>query len=266
MSFADIDGLKMYYEVHGEGEETLILIAGLSGNTEEWGEQLPAFSERYRTVVFDNRGAGKSDKPDCEYSTSMFAGDLAGLMDELGIKRAHILGESMGGTIAQRFALDYPDMVKGLILSCTWGRVDNYLNQIFEIWTEKALKMGMGELMKEISLWIFTARFFETNLEDIKAGEEGFMDDPMPAYAFKRQSMACRAHDALNELGRITTPTLVLVGRDDILTPKHFADVIHGGIPGSRLEVLDGGHGFIAENAGKFNSAVLDFLSEVDRS
>jgi pimeloyl-ACP methyl ester carboxylesterase len=112
------NGVNLYYEEHGDGEP-LILIMGFTVSAVGWYWNVPAFARDFRTIVFDNRGVGRSDKPDAPYSMQMFADDTAGVLDGLGIEQAHVFGISMGGMIAQEFALRYPDRVKTLILGCT---------------------------------------------------------------------------------------------------------------------------------------------------
>jgi len=118
MPKAKVQGIDLYYEVHGAGYP-LVLIRGFGSNLDHWYCQTPAFSSRYRVVTFDNRGIGRSEKPDVPYTISMMAGDTAGLMDAIGVSKAHILGISMGGMIAQEIALRYPQRVHGLVLACT---------------------------------------------------------------------------------------------------------------------------------------------------
>ena len=109
-----VGDINMYYEIHGKGEP-LLLIMGLGSDLTSWIFQIPEFSKKYRVIAFDNRGVGRSDAPDVPYSTAMMADDTTGLLDALGIERAHILGLSMGGFIAQELALKYPQRVKSLI-------------------------------------------------------------------------------------------------------------------------------------------------------
>ncbi|MCJ7772464.1 MAG: alpha/beta hydrolase, partial [Desulfobacterales bacterium] len=112
------NGIELYYEIHGQGEP-LVMIMGLRRNAEWWYAQIPTLSKHFKVIVFDNRGAGRSDKPKIDYSIRLFADDTAQLMDVLNIKSAHVIGISMGGYIAQELAINYPDRIKNLILGCT---------------------------------------------------------------------------------------------------------------------------------------------------
>ena len=114
-----VGDIDIYYEVHGDRPQTLVMVRGLGSNLCAWYEQTPVLARHFRTVVFDNRGAGRTDKPDAPYSMRQMAADTAGLMDALAIDRAALLGISMGGMIAQEFALNYPERLSALILGCT---------------------------------------------------------------------------------------------------------------------------------------------------
>jgi len=113
-----VNDIQLYYEMHGQGEP-LVLIMGLGASTRGWDMQIPTFSREFQVVAFDNRGSGRSDKPDSSYSIRLFADDTAGLMDALGIASAHVYGQSMGGLIAQELALSYPQRVRTLVLGST---------------------------------------------------------------------------------------------------------------------------------------------------
>src|SRR5262245_23183263 len=115
-----VGDIEIYYEVHGDGPRTLTMIRGLGSNLTAWYEQMPELARRFRVVVFDNRGAGRTDKPDAPYTIAQMADDTAGLVAALGIQRTALLGISMGGMIAQEFALKYPTLLSCLILGCTF--------------------------------------------------------------------------------------------------------------------------------------------------
>src|SRR5262245_34948349 len=123
MSTVTVGDVELYYEEHGSGEP-LLLIMGLAADSMAWMFQLPAFSERYRTIVFDNRGVGRSAKPAGPYTIAGMADDAAGLLAALGVERTHVVGVSMGGMIAQELALRHPQRVRGLVLACTFPEPD----------------------------------------------------------------------------------------------------------------------------------------------
>lgn len=265
MPTAKVGDINMYYEVHGEGEP-LLLIAGLGGNLTGWIFQTLEFSNKYRVIVFDNRGVGRTDAPDVPYATGMMADDTAGLLDVLGIERAHILGLSMGGFIAQELAFKYPRRVKSLILATTAASPHSSNKHLLYTWGRMAQEgVSVETRLREQLPWIFTDKFFE-NTELVQMAINTMLANPhqQPAYAYARQVTACVEHDTRDRLGQITAPTLVLVGKEDILLPIQMSEELAAGIPNAELVVLEGGgHGFLVEIADRFNQAVMDFLAKV---
>ena len=123
MPMTRVDSIELYYEEHGSGDP-LLLIMGLAADSTAWMFQMPDFAKHYRTIVFDNRGVGRSSKPPGPYSIHQMADDAAGLLEQLEIERAHVVGVSMGGMIAQELALRHPERVRGLVLACTYPEPD----------------------------------------------------------------------------------------------------------------------------------------------
>ena len=123
MSIARIGDVDLYYEEHGAGDP-LLLVMGLGADSTAWMFQVPDFARHYRTIVFDNRGVGRSAKPPGPYSIAQMADDTAGLLDTSGVERCHVVGVSMGGMIAQELALRHPARVRGLVLACTYPEPD----------------------------------------------------------------------------------------------------------------------------------------------
>lgn len=267
MPTAKVDDINMYYEVHGEGEP-LLLIMGLGSDLTSWIFQTLEFSKKYRVIVFDNRGVGRSDAPDTPYSTELMADDTAGLLDTLGIKRAHILGLSMGGFIAQELALKYPQRVKSLILATTAARPYSWATHILGT----TLRLNQEGVNRETLItlrlsWLFTNKFFD-NPELVRTVIDTMLANPypQPVHAYARQFAAATEHDTRDRIGKITVPTLVLIGEEDILLPVKMSEELAAGIPNAEMVVLEGGgHGFLVEIAGKFNQAVLEFLAKIEK-
>src|SRR3989449_9931559 len=143
----------MYYAEAGAGEP-LVLIMGFGGDHLAWGFQMPAFTQAYRVIAFDNRGAGQTDAPDRPYTTRMMADDTAGLMEALGIDRAHVVGVSMGGMIAQELALNHSDRVRSLHLGCTFARPDTYMRALNAAWRDMRIGLGRDGTLRTLALWL----------------------------------------------------------------------------------------------------------------
>jgi 3-oxoadipate enol-lactonase len=260
-----VGDLNMYYEVPGQGEP-LVLIAGLGSDLSDWAFQIPEFSKKYRVITFDNRGAGRTDAPDMPYSIRMMSDDTVGLMDVLGIDQAHILGVSMGGYIAQELAIRHPGRARSLILGSTSAGPYQLEAHVLTTWAAAAIKgIGQKTFFQLMLPFIFTDKLFE-NPDMVQTAVDMIAahHSVTPAYAIVRQLMACVEHDARGRLGRITVPTLILAGKDDILVPFSLSEELATNIPKAELVVLDGGgHGFNTEVPDKFNQAVLEFLAQV---
>jgi pimeloyl-ACP methyl ester carboxylesterase len=256
------NGIEIYYEIHGRGEP-LVLIMGLRRNAEWWYRQLPALAEHFQVLVFDNRGAGRSEQPEEDYSISLFADDTAALMEGLGLSAAHVLGISMGGYIAQELAIHYPERVHRLVLGCTGpgGRLAVHMT------AERMAKFTANEgltpaeiLRKDLDIY-FSENFIRNESKKLEEFVEISLRHYQPPAPFLRQLTACRQHDTLDRLHRITQPTLILTGDDDPLVPPGNSLLLAERIPRSRLENFPGGrHCFFMEFADRFNEQVLRFL------
>ncbi len=224
-----VNTIDMYYEIHGEGEP-VVLIAGLNSDHTLYRGILPQLAARYKVIVFDNRGVGRTDKPDIPYSINMMAEDTAGLLNALGITQAHILGTSMGGRIATALALQQPQQVKSLILVST---VVKSLKGVPMTWSRRLVP-----LMLKIPV----------------------IRGPHPYYAVVRQLKASRAYDCMDRLNEIHVPTLILHGNKDKSAPYRLAEEMHSGIKGSQMITFHGGHLFFILRPQQFIDAIVDFL------
>src|SRR5271168_1691355 len=126
-----VNDIEMHYEIHGKGTP-LVHSGGLAGDARAWTRQIEHLARHYQVLAFDNRGTGRTSCPDMPYSTRLFATDTVGLMDAIGIKRAHICGISMGGCIVQEVAINHPDRVISLIINCSFAKFDRYGARITE--------------------------------------------------------------------------------------------------------------------------------------
>jgi pimeloyl-ACP methyl ester carboxylesterase len=262
MATANVNGCEIYYEIHGEGDP-LVLIMGLRRNVEWWYRQIPALSRHFQVIAFDNRGAGRSDKPAMEYSMRLFADDTAGLMDALGIPNAHILGVSMGGYIAQELALNHPAKVKSLVLGCTGCGGDRAVIMTPERMEKFTANKGLSPeqiLRKDMDIY-FSDDYVLRHPEKIEEFVEISSRYYQPADAFFRQFDACLRHDTGDRLSQVAVPTLIMTGDDDPLVPPENSHILKDLIGGAELVVFsDGRHCFFIESADLFNHKSVKFL------
>jgi pimeloyl-ACP methyl ester carboxylesterase len=252
-----VNGVRINFKVEGRGEP-LVMIAGFSASRSSWAPQILFFKKHYQVITFDNRGAGKSDKPDGPYSTMMMADDTVKLMDHLGITKANIMGISMGGMIAQEVGINYPERIQKLVLACTFSCKDETSGDTADqvkLLGLSAQKMAAG--MARLAVNKPLNRFFLGILAAIGAT----FTSASTGRGLKAQREACNNHNALGRLPLIKAPTLVIVGTDDRIIKPVSSDVIAGKIPGAKLVKIEGGsHMLSMEMKDRFNKEILDFL------
>lgn len=256
-----VGGVRLAVEIQGDGAP-LLLLNGIGLDMSSWAPQVAALARSNRVIAFDARGAGRSDAPPGPYSTAQMAADALGLLDALGVQRAHVLGFSMGGLVAQRLAAGWPERVESLVLAASAARLPPRARHVIDLWS-RLLQAGVEReiLLRVQFAWVFSERLLAdtatvTELIEALASLPG----PSPV-GFAGQAAACLDHDATGLLERIVAPCLVLAGREDALLPVPVSEALARAIPGARLAVLDGGgHAFTSEVSGAFNEAVLRFL------
>ena len=259
------NGIEMYYEIHGQGEP-LIMIMGLRRNTEWWYLQIPHLTKHFKVIAFDNRGAGRSDKPDMAYTIRLFADDTAELMEALAVESAHILGVSMGGYIAQELVINYPGKVRSLLLGCTSCGGERAVRMSQERTEKFMANKGLSPeeiLRKDMDIY-FSDRYIRENPEAIKHFVEISMRYYQPPEAFFRQYDACLKHDTAERLKTISVPTLILTGDDDPLVPPENSRILKELMPKADLFFFDRcRHCFFIEEPDLFNDTALSFFDKL---
>ena len=267
MATLEIDGRTLYYEVHGEGEP-LLCVHGLTVDTLGWALQVPSFSQRHRTVIFDNRDAGQSSPAEAAYTVSDMAQDALTLADELDLQSFHLLGISMGGAIAQEVALAAPERVRTLTLAVTFPSGGAWAHSLSTVWSARVREMPRERHIDELLLLNLSEEFFE-NEAAVQFARDLSLQNPHPQdpEGFARQLEASSHHDASDRLPMLSMPTHVIGGERDILVPVWKSQELAELIPGARLTVLERApHGLSMERAEEFNRLVLEFIAEHDRA
>jgi len=255
--------VTLHYERAGDGPAVL-LVPGLGGDHRLWRHQAPVLAGRFDVIAVDNRGAGQSAMPDEPYTIAMFADDLAGLLDAVGIARVHLVGASMGGFIAQEFALRYPHRLVRLVLCCTspgGPRSVPIPQEAVEVLVQRTGD-PRTDLLRSVAL-MTTEEYRRTCPDAIEDHIAWRLAHPQPLYAYHRQLAAAAAHDAADRLRAIRAPTLVCHGTGDRIVPSANAALLADGIPHARLHLFeDSSHLFFWEQAAEFNRLVIEFLIE----
>ena len=263
------DGLKLRYEIRGNGEP-VALIMGFSGSSRGWGEAfLKLMEARFKIFVIDNRGTGESDKPDSEFTLGDMAADIAAVLDHAKTPRAHIFGISMGGMIAQEFALAYPGRTRGLVLGCTNCGASHSVPADPAAIANLIPAPGMDPLeqaQRAFSVACGKAFLNSAAGQQILSQAIAEMGNyPItPMHTFMRQGQAIGGFDSFARLGQIKSPTLIIHGDDDSIVPYPNAGVLQGAIAGSKKHTLKAaGHMFFWEVPDEAARAAGDFLSAV---
>jgi 3-oxoadipate enol-lactonase len=267
MPHVQVQGRKVYYEIHGDQAGVpLVLVMGMGGSCRGWLPlQVPDFSAERRTLIFEHRGVGESADPGNPFSTADLADDTAGLLDALEIEQADVLGVFMGGMACQELALRHPDRVRRMVLVGTYARPDSKRRLILEQWRDLARARASVQVMvRERLLWTVQDETLEQHdLIDSMVELFEHADPPLTTDVFMRQCEACLNHDAADRLHEIRQPTLVICGRRDALTPPRLHRELADEIPDAHLVTIGyGGHLVMMESTRHFNRAVLQFLAE----
>jgi aminoacrylate hydrolase len=260
----NIGSISLNVEERGSGP-AFIFIPGLAGLLNAWEYQIGEFSKRYRCITFDHRGAGDSDKPPSGYSTESLAADVIGLMDALGIDRAHIAGTSTGGCVLQNLAIDHPARVRSCIFSNTWVKADEYITRVQMTRKRIALSYGADEYVKVSSLFTNGPMQFRYDLDKVMALERRALQTVADVDVLAQRLDMTLTHDRSSELSSIVSPSLIVGTRDDATVPSYQSEDLHTGIPGSRLVIIEeGGHYSYRRHPDEWNRIMDAFLLDAE--
>jgi 3-oxoadipate enol-lactonase len=259
------DGLRLHYDVFGRrGGEPVLMIQGLGADSRGWLMQRGAIARRYRGIVFDNRGVGRSVKPVGPYDLEQMAADAVSVLDAAGFESAHVIGASMGGVLAQILAVRHPERVRSLVLACTACRHLRWRRELLEDWAELAQARGMRAFAAENMRWLVGPRALRRFWPAFGALTPLAISAPSHSFVAQVNAILDMDDSVRELLHTVTVPTLVLVGSQDILTPQADSEEIAELIPDSELAVVQGAaHGFMVEAFPAFNRLVLEFLERV---
>lgn len=259
--------INIYYEIHGTGKP-LLLISGLGYNNWQWHKMVPGLAEHFQVIVFDNRGVGQTDKPAGPYNAALLAADTAGLLQALGIAKAHIMGHSMGGFIAQELALSYPEMVDKLILASTnFGGphhipvTQEAMAVLTDMTSDPVTRFKNGLVVSTGPGWA------EANPEMIETWLAWRIENPIDPTAYQAQlaiglGLLTEAACFENRLADIAAETLILFGAHDKVVPPDNAALLAAKIPHNTIHILpNAGHIFPIEAPEEANRAIVEFLN-----
>jgi len=259
MPSASANGITLYYELHGpEHAPVLVLSNGIMMSTASWAYQVQALSRHLRVLLYDCRGMWKSEHPPGPYSMKQHADDLAGLLETLGIEQAHIGGISYGAEISMVFALEYPEKTQTLIVVDGVSQIDPLLyGQTFP-WLAAAEKQDPELLFQTSYHMNFSEEWITENKEFLEGSVERYAEIRMESFA--ELMKAFYELDITGRLPEINSPTLIVVGEEDLIKGRKYSDILHKSIPNSEYVVVPGaGHALCLEKPGELNSLLIGF-------
>jgi 3-oxoadipate enol-lactonase len=262
MPQVQINEYTLNYTEEGSGFP-LVLIHGLAGDLSAWKSQMPEFAKRHRTIAFDNRGAGQSTQVDEAVSTQDLARDTLALMDSLDIREAHVLGRSMGGSIAQHMALLAADRVRSLTMCASFAKLDPMGHRVLTNMREVLEWRGWKDHARHSVANFLSPGFYNAHPEIVTTVEKLIGDENRLPACYIAQNHACLIHDTLDRLGDIACPTLILAGgRDPICSRTATAWMSEGIGPSKTVIFEDSSHFFLLEEPDRFMAIMLEWLEE----
>jgi aminoacrylate hydrolase len=255
-----IGDCQLYYERHGGGFPVM-LISGLPGHSGFWRDQVSSFAKTFEVVLHDQRGIGQSDHSRIAYTIERMAADVVQLMDALGIAKAHLIGHSAGGAIAQVLAIEHPERLSSVVIAASWTKADAYFRRLFALRKEILARLGAATYLQAATLLLYPSFWISRNNERLRQLEAQALSTFSSPEIVMSRIDAVLAFDRTSELRRIRTPTLVVAAQDDIVTPAYFSEELARLIPDAEIKFFpQGGHCFTQVMCREFNQAVLPFL------
>ncbi len=259
MPEAKVGDITIHYEIFGEGEP-LVMINGAGAGMEWFRWLIPTYSREYRLILFDNRGVGRTDKPDMPYTTAMMADDLAGLLDVIGIGSAHVRGISFGGMIAQEFVLRHPEKVRSLILAVTYCGGTHSVTLPFAADTTHIRQLPPKEATEAFLRWFITEEFIDQNPLIFGQLLAFAVEHPPDPFALAKHGEAIANHDTYDRLPGIAVPTLIFGADADRVIPVENSKILASRIPNAELVILKNAGHMLIEAAHEVDRVTLDFL------
>lgn len=257
------DGARIYYELHGDMDKPVLLfLNGIMMSALSWNSFINAFTKRFRVLLMDFRDQGKSSAMETQYDISIHASDILELIDELGLEKVIPVGVSYGGQVAQIFAASYPERIGALVLSNTVARITPYLAELGESWKEAA-RLEDGEKFFTLAIpFIYSDYFYNRNLAWLKSRQKIFKKALTPAWfqGFIRLASSNPDFNTIGKLSSIDSPTLLLAGDRDTITPIEEMELIEKEIPDTQFVIIhNGGHASFLEKQNEFINIVMGF-------
>jgi 3-oxoadipate enol-lactonase len=262
------DGTRIHYDVSGRRDGSpVLMIQGLGADSRGWAMQRARFGRDHCVITVDNRGVGRSDTPPGPYDLVEMAADALACLDAAGVERAHVMGASMGGVLAQILGVLHPDRTRSLVLACTACRHHEWRRELLAEWRDEVGAHGMPALATGEGLqWLVGPRLVRRFGVFINLLARVVLATDPRAFVAQVDAILAMTDDLRLELAAIDVPVLVITGSQDSLTPLGDAEELAELIRGARLVVLSGAaHGLMAEAPNAFNDAVLEFLGDVER-
>ncbi|HEV3113316.1 MAG TPA: alpha/beta fold hydrolase [Candidatus Binataceae bacterium] len=268
MATANVNGIRIHYQVEGAGPP-LLLISGLGQNSLSWAPIVPMLRDTFSCITFDNRGTGRSDVPPGPYTIDQMSDDAAALIEHLKVGPVSAVGWSLGGSVLQSMLIRHRDQLKCAVLLSAFPSYTELQHR----WLDCRIALqrsGVEPLSQTVfgAAWVFTPRWLSNHTAAVATAKLGLKDPyPTSIEGFEAQAHGLRRYDARPALPTVTTPTLVVVGAEDILTPVEQSAEIARLIPGAKLQVLPrGGHGMALEYTSDTVRAIRAFLTAKSRA